>query len=58
MEADRFDVARDIDPAYDKAFRHALAAGVETFAYVCRLTPQEIAIDRAVPVVTPRQARS
>jgi sugar fermentation stimulation protein A len=54
MEADRFDVARDIDPAYDKAFRHALAAGVETFAYACRLTREEIAIDRAVPVVTPR----
>ena len=38
MEADRFDVARDIDPAYDKAFRHALAAGVESYAYVCRMS--------------------
>jgi sugar fermentation stimulation protein A len=54
MDANRFDVARDIDPAYDKAFRHALAAGVETYAYVCRLTPQEVVIDRPVPVVTPR----
>ena len=39
MDAERFDVARDIDPAYDKAFRHALAAGVESYAYVCRITP-------------------
>jgi sugar fermentation stimulation protein A len=54
MEADRFDVARDIDPAYDKAFRHALAAGVESYAYVCRLTPHEVVIDRPVPIVTPR----
>jgi sugar fermentation stimulation protein A len=53
MRADRFDVARDIDPAYDKAFRHALAAGVESYAYICRLTPQEVIIDRPVPVVTP-----
>lgn len=54
MTAERFDVARDIDPAYDAAFRHALAAGVETYAYVCRLTPEEVVIERQVPVVTPR----
>ena len=30
MEADRFDVARDIDPGLRPAFRHALAAGVES----------------------------
>jgi len=54
MEADRFDVARDIDPAYDKAFRHALAAGVESYAFVCRLSPEEVAIDRPVEIVTPR----
>ena len=54
MEANRFDVARDIDPAYDRAFRHALAAGVETYAYVCRITPEEIVVDRPIPIVTPR----
>jgi sugar fermentation stimulation protein A len=54
MQADRFDVARDIDPAYDKAFRHALAAGVESYAYICRITPDEIVVDRPVPIVTPR----
>jgi sugar fermentation stimulation protein A len=54
MRADRFDVARDIDPAYDRAFRHTLAAGVESYAYICRITPEEIAIDRPVPIMTPR----
>lgn len=54
MQADRFDVARDIDRAYDNAFRHALAAGVESYAYICRITPEEIVLDRPVPIVTPR----
>jgi sugar fermentation stimulation protein A len=54
MDANRFDVARDIDPAYDEAFRHALAAGVESYAYVCRISPQEVTIDRPVEIVTPR----
>ncbi len=54
MDANRFDVARDIDPAYDKAFRHALAAGVESYAYVCRITPEEVKIDRPVEIITPR----
>ncbi len=54
MDADRFDVARDIDPAYDKAFRHAVAAGVESYAYVCRLTLDEVVIAREIPIVTPR----
>ncbi|RDI60936.1 DNA/RNA nuclease SfsA [Microvirga subterranea] len=53
MEAERFDVARDIDPAYDRAFRHALAAGVESYAYICRITTEEVVIDRPVPIVTP-----
>jgi sugar fermentation stimulation protein A len=51
MDADRFDVARDIDPTYDAAFARALAAGVESYAYVCRVTPEEIAIDHQVPIV-------
>jgi sugar fermentation stimulation protein A len=54
MKADRFDVARDIDPAYDRAFRHALAAGVESYAYTCRITPDGITIDHPVDIITPR----
>jgi sugar fermentation stimulation protein A len=52
MEAERFDVARDIDPAYDRAFRHALAAGVESYAFACRVDLEGIAIEREIPIVT------
>jgi sugar fermentation stimulation protein A len=27
---------------------------VESYAYVCRITPQEVTIDRPVEIVTPR----
>jgi sugar fermentation stimulation protein A len=54
MEAERFDVARDIDPAYDAALRRARTAGVEAYAYVCRLSPEEVAIEREVPIIAPR----
>lgn len=53
MEAERFDVARDIDPGYDTAFRTARGAGVESYAYICRVTPEEIVIDKEVGIVTP-----
>jgi sugar fermentation stimulation protein A len=35
--ASRFDLARDIDPAYGVAFDRAVKAGVEVLAYGCRL---------------------
>jgi sugar fermentation stimulation protein A len=54
MEAERFDVARDIDPVYDRAFRHALATGVESYAYMCRVNAEGVEIERAVEIVTPR----
>lgn len=54
MEAERFDVARDIDPVYDRAFRHALAAGVESYAYMCRVNAEGVEIERAVEIVTPQ----
>lgn len=43
-------VARDIDPVYGAAFDRARAAGVEAAALVCRLSHEEIGVDRAVPV--------
>jgi sugar fermentation stimulation protein A len=54
MRAERFDVARDIDPAYDRAFRRALQVGVETYAYVCDIDRAGVAIAREIPVITPR----
>ncbi len=40
MAAERFDVARDIDPAFDATLRRARAAGVEAYAYACRVAPR------------------
>jgi sugar fermentation stimulation protein A len=51
MDAERFDVARDLDPAYDAAFGEALSAGVESYAFVCRVSPEEIVIDREVEIL-------
>jgi len=51
MEANRFAVASDLDPAYAQAFEHALAMGVESHAYVCRVSRGEIAIEREVPII-------
>ena len=51
MQAERFDVARDIDPAYGAAFRAALAAGIESYAYICRITPDSVEIERQVPIL-------
>lgn len=56
MRAARFDVARDIDPAYDAALRRALAAGVELYAVSCRVNAEEIAIEGAIAPVVPRWA--
>ncbi len=47
--ARRFELARDIDARYGLAFDRARTAGVETMAYRCAISRQEIAI--AAPVV-------
>ena len=52
MRAEAFDVARDIDPAFDRAFREARAAGVETRAYRCAVGPEGVAIETEIPIVT------
>jgi sugar fermentation stimulation protein A len=48
--ADRFALARDIDPAYGAAFDRARAAGVETLAYKCALCVEEIRLSGPVPI--------
>jgi len=49
-DAAEFALARDIDPAYAAAFDQARKAGVETIAYDCRLSLEEIAVGRRVPI--------
>ena len=56
MRADAFDVARDIDPAFDRAFRAAREAGVDVHAYRCAVGPEGVAIAEAIPVLSPGRA--
>ncbi len=50
-DAERFSLARDIDPSYGNAFDAARAAGVETLVYRCTVTPQQIAVTDAIPIL-------
>ncbi len=49
--ATSFALARDIDPAYGRAFDAARASGVEAIALVCHLGPSEIDVARAIPLL-------
>ncbi|MGL4637767.1 MAG: DNA/RNA nuclease SfsA [Beijerinckiaceae bacterium] len=48
MQADRFALAADIDPAYASAFAKAADAGVETLVYTCQLSTDGIDVDRRI----------
>ncbi len=45
-----FALARDIDPAYARAFDRARMSGVETLAWTCDLTRQQIKLAQSVPI--------
>jgi sugar fermentation stimulation protein A len=49
-DATRLSLAEDVDPKYVAAFRAATAAGVEAIALRCRVSPEEIAVEKAVPI--------
>ena len=49
-DAQTFQIASDLDPAYAKAFHAAAEAGVEMLCYRCVLSPEAIAIDKALPI--------
>lgn len=51
MWADRFDAARDLDPAFDRALQTARAAGVVVHAHRCRIDPAGITVADAIPVL-------
>jgi len=46
-----FRIARDLDPAYAKAFDKPRAAGVEVLCYACRMTLDGIEIGAAIELV-------
>lgn len=45
-----FALARDIDPAYGRAFDAARAAGVEAIAYTCRIAQDGLILAESVPI--------
>jgi sugar fermentation stimulation protein A len=50
-DARRLAFARDIDATYGAAFDLAVAAGVEAIALRCKMSPEEIVVDKPVPIV-------
>ena len=51
MDCQRFDIARDVDPTYERAFQAARQVGVEVLAYACNLSPQEIIVSHPIEVL-------
>ena len=51
-DAERFSISGDLDPGYAEAFAQARDAGVEALAYRCRMTTDEIALEKSVRIVT------
>jgi sugar fermentation stimulation protein A len=50
-DAKKLAFARDIDAGYGIAFDAAREAGVEAIALRCRMSPEEIVVDRPVPIM-------
>lgn len=50
-DAKRFALARDIAPKFATAYDRALSAGVEPMALRCRMSPEEIVVDKPVPML-------
>ena len=48
-DCDRFAIAADIDPGYQKALDAALERGVELLCYTCVLTTESISVDAPLP---------
>lgn len=49
-DADSFEIARDIDPTYQKALIKAKKAGVEALCYACTLSCEEIKVSHAIKI--------
>ena len=49
-DAIRFSPHGEADPAFGQALREATQAGVEVYAYKCRVSEEEVALDAPLPV--------
>jgi len=45
-DCDRFELARDLDPAFAAAFDRVRASGVEALVYGCEVSPRRIVVGR------------
>lgn len=52
-DAQKLSFCEDIDPGYVTALRDAMKVGVEAIAVRCRLSPEEIAVEKMIPLVAP-----
>ena len=52
-DVSRLSFCADIDPGYVQALVAARAAGVEAIALRCRLSPEEIVVDKPIPLAIP-----
>lgn len=52
-DVERVRPADEVDPIYGKTLRQALAAGVEALAYRAHVTPGEVVLEKALPVICP-----
>jgi sugar fermentation stimulation protein A len=50
QDAKKLSIAEDVDPGYAAAFAKARTTGVEAVAYRCALSPDEIRLDKAIPL--------
>ena len=50
-DCDRFKIAKDVDPEYESTRQRACISGLESLAYACIVTPDEISISTRVPIL-------
>ena len=50
-DVDSFSPADDIDPTYGELMRKAEKAGVEILAYQCHVGPDEVKLEKSLPVI-------
>ncbi|MFA8387449.1 MAG: DNA/RNA nuclease SfsA [Pelagibaca sp.] len=54
-DCDRMTLAHDIDPAYARAWTTATAAGVESLALDCTITPEAVELGKAIRMDAPKR---
>ena len=50
-DAHAFATNDDADPDFTATFQEAVGHGVEAYAYNCRISPQEVVLDRQLPII-------